>query len=853
MRLKSPFLCPLTLSRQPRMRLIPLLLCCLSSQAWAENLPKLNIAPDLLSTQKDTTPVPSPALAPKSLAPALQSEQTSALPETKRLTPPLQARPGPTEAANPLPTQTHTTDAKTPDVVSSSKNTASAPASTDTTEKTSPPPAQTQTSDTETQIKGDQIIGVRGQSIEAIGNAEIKSPQTTVIADTLRYEELTDIAYAQGHVWLIQDKALITGPSASIMLSEKVGSFEAPHYTITKNLPAKQAAPAQTTPSGGEAQTLFLEGENHYNLNQATWSTCPAPNPDWYVRAPALDLDIDREKGTAHDALLYFKDLPIFYSPWLEFPLANQRQSGFLTPTFGTSNVAGIDISLPYYINLAPNYDATITPRWMGRRGLEMRGEYRYITPNSAGQDRIEWVPNDLVYGGSRGAASIRHAQNLYPGLVGSLNINAVSDDNYLKDLGAKVVTTSTVNLVREARLNYDIGSWWNAGALMQSYQTLDNSTPYRRLPQLSFNAQKEELPGGLSLSLNSEFVAFENESKALPTGNRTTLYPKIGLPLENAGYFIKPQFGLQTTQYNLDDIHPNTSRNPSRSVPITSIDSGLIFERDTQFGGRNFTQTLEPRLYYLYVPYRSQNDLPNFDSALYDINFAQFFSDNIYSGADRVANANQITTALSSRLIDANSGEERLRVALGQRHYFADLKVPLAGFSTRTDRHPDTLAALSAKISPTLKFDSAAQYDINEKETERFNATLRYQPAYAKALSTSFRYTKDTLRDIDLTGQWPLGAGWYGVGRYTKSLKDHRITEALAGLEYNAGCWVFRTAFHRYTTSEDRATQSIFFQLELGGLVSIGSSPVNLLKRSIFGYGNINNSSHTDPIFGEE
>ena len=868
MRIRTPS-CPKNPISIPRMRFIPLILCCLSGHAWATDLPKLTISPDLLGGTPSQREAAAPDAPTTASAPAVETNAPTQ-PETQVVKTPAKSSPS-TQAK----IRTEVSPAPTPATVEAPKAATapvpvaatSAPATLITPATTSkaavqadPAPVKPESPSQnienpalpkQTYIQSDEVHGVRGQISVAEGNAELRRDDVLLIADTLRYQELTDIVNAQGHVWVFKDNTLITGPEAQLQVSEKVGSFDRPHYTISRDAKTPGENTQRTITASGQADELFFEGENQYVLKNATWSTCSPPRPDWYLRAPDMALDFDREKGVTENATLIFKDVPIFYTPWLEFPLAGQRQSGFLTPTFGSSNKTGIDFSTPYYWNIAPNYDATLTPRWMGRRGLELRGEYRYITENYAGQDKLEWVPNDAVRGGARGAASIQHSQNLFPGLVGSVNWNGVSDDTYLKDFGNKVTTSSTINLVREARLNYLAGGWWDAGALLQSYQTLEGASPYRRLPQLTFKAARPDLPWGTSASINSEFVAFAHPDSAMPTGQRAVIYPQLSLPYETPGYFVTPKIGVNAAQYSLNQDSTSGTRNLSRSIPITSLDSGLIFERETDTFGRNFIQTLEPRLYYLYVPYRDQSNTPNFDSALFDMNFAQFFSENIYSGGDRVANANQVTLAVSSRLIEPNTGEERVRTAFGQRYYFDDLKVPLAGFATRNNKNPDTLAALSAKLTQTLKVDTALQYDTADRDVERFNASLRYQPSLAHAFSTSYRYTRDAVRDIDFAGQWPLGGGWYGVGRYTRSLRDHRVTEALAGLEFNAGCWVFRTAFHRFTTSTSDVTQAIFFQLELGGLASIGTSPVNLLKRSIYGYGNINGSA-ADPIFGE-
>jgi LPS-assembly protein len=321
-------------------------------------------------------------------------------------------------------------------------------------------------------------------------------------------------------------------------------------------------------------------------------------------------------------------------------------------------------------------------------------------------------------------------------------------------------------------------------------------------------------------------------------------------LPIQTAAFYITPKLGLHLTHYNLSRQDADVPATLSRSVPIASLDSGMTFERDMDWFGRPLTQTLEPRLYYLNVPYRDQSKIPVFDSGLTDFNFAQIFSENRYTGSDRIGDANQLTAAVTSRFIDPATGGESVRVTFGQRYYFRNQQVMLPDEVVATNRKPDVLAAFSGRIASRMSLDADWQYSPALAQTQRANIGVRWQPEFGKVLNASYRYTRDQLEQVDLSGQWPLGRGWYGVGRYNYSLKDRQLIEGLAGFEYDAGCWVLRFVLHRLTTATTSASTGVFVQLELNGLARIGANPLDLLKRNITGYGIISQPA-ADPFFG--
>ncbi|MDR2260577.1 MAG: LPS-assembly protein LptD [Azoarcus sp.] len=734
-----------------------------------------------------------------------------------------------------------------------------------------PPQAQTRTeaaraeSAGSTSITALRIHGTRAIDVVAEGEVELQRDALTLTADRLTYHEPSDEVVAEGNVRLRHgSKSEMSGSSATLVVGERTGEFQSPEYSITRTRPAfEEGDPPRVVTGGGKADLLRLEGENQYRAKNATWSTCPAPNPSWYIKTGELELDYDREIGVARDSAVVFKDVPLFWVPWAEFPLVGQRHSGLLPPTIGSSNKTGMDLTVPYYWNIAPNYDFTFAPRYMSRRGLQLGMEARYLGASHSGAVRAEYLPHDNVGGQERSLGSLQHQQWLTPALYGSLDLNGVSDDEYFEDLSSRVSLASKVNLLREARLMYVGGGWWNASAMAQSYQTLSTDpanalvTPYRRLPQLTLNAVRPGEfgnPGagfpGLDFTWQSEFVRFAHPRDDHVDATRLIAYPQVSVPLQWSGFYITPKFGLHYTRYDLDRDRsmPGMRDAITRSVPILSVDSGLTFERDASLFGRNYVQTLEPRLYYLRAAYRRQDDIPRFDTSSYDFSFAQIFNENLYTGGDRVADANQLTAAVTSRLIDPASGAERLRVLLGQRFYFKDQGVTLNYLgdpgmieTPRTSRRADMLAGISGQISRNSSIESLWQYNPRDYQTERYTATWRYNPGHARAFNISYRYTRDILRDVDASGQWPLWGKWYGVARLTHSLKDDRLTEMIGGLEYDGGCWVMRVVAHRFATREDEVTTASFLQLELNDFTSIGNNPVNLIKRSVPGYGKIN------------
>jgi len=453
----------------------------------------------------------------------------------------------------------------------------------------------------------------------------------------------------------------------------------------------------------------------------------------------------------------------------------------------------------------------------------------------------------------------MQHAHQFNERLTGSLNINSVSDRNYYTDLGSRLAITSISYLPREGSLSY-AGDWWTLSAKASEYQSLANRPDiYRQMPSVTFNALRSDLPGGLVFSTLANYTDFRIDDVTRDQGRRAVVYPQLSLPMRNSYMFITPKVGVHLSNYDLDRGTANAAQSTSlsRSIPIFSLDAGTVFERDSDLFGQGFIQTFEPRMYYVLSTYKDQSKYPVFDSALADFNFAQIFSENVFVGQDRIADSNQVTTAAISRFIDPVNGSERARLALGQRFYFSDQLVTLPGGTPRTERVASTLAAVSGELLPKTWVDAAVQYNTDLSQTERYNLTMRWNPREAQVLNASYRFrrastTVGDVRDLDLSAQWPLTNRWYAVARHNYSIAERRLVEGLAGFEYNGGCWVGRVVFQRIATNVQRTRTALFFQLELNDFSRIGSNPLDALKRSIPGYGQINQSA-ADPIFGDD
>ncbi|HZS67831.1 MAG TPA: LPS-assembly protein LptD [Burkholderiales bacterium] len=693
-----------------------------------------------------------------------------------------------------------------------------------------------------TTIDAQKIEGVSDLEVSARGAAEIRRGDVSVFGQFLRYNREFGELEGTGGVRLQSGVDRFFGPTLEYNTLEDTGTFDNPGFLLQRERPAR-----------GNADRMEFLGPSHYRLFNARFTTCQPGQDDWFLEATQLDLDYNADEGKANQPRLRFFDHTILAFPYASFPLENRRRSGFLTPYYSQTTTRGLEFGIPYYWNIAPERDATFTPVWMARRGFQLKSDLRYLERPYAGEFRYEYLPHDPVFNANRTGLSWQHAQTFRPGLTGNVDYNKVSDDRYFVDLASQVKQVSVGNLPQDAYLTKTGGlpaaGSYSAQVRVQKFQTLQDPLapivpPYHRVPQLSAAATFNDLAGRFDTNLPAEYVRFVHPT--MVEGSRTSVNPVLSMPRIAPGWFVTPKAGLRYAGYQLDQSTPDAATAPSMTVPWASLDSGLVFERPTRFGGRSLTQTFEPRLFYVYAPYHNQNQIPIFDTALADFNYPQLFTENRFVGGDRFGDANQVTLAATTRFLQAD-GQELLRGTLGQRFYFRNERVALTPDATlRTSRESDILASLGGRPRQNLSFDATTEYNPYDHRVERYSIGMRYAPEVAKLFNASYRFQRDLLRQIDISGQWPVAAGWYAVGRYNYSFFDKRLLEGLAGAEYNAGCWVFRFVVQRLQAAAEVTSTTFIFQLEFTGVGQIGTAEaLQLLRRDIPGYSVIN---RTDP-----
>jgi len=587
--------------------------------------------------------------------------------------------------------------------------------------------------------------------------------------------------------------------------------------------------------ANGEAEAV-RQREGLTELDRVLFSTCPPEQRSWSIEASSMSINHEEGVGTARDFKLRLGDVPVFYLPYAQFPVDDRRKSGLLAPTLGY-NEEGIDLALPYYFNLAPNYDLTLTPRIIGERGFMVGGEFRYLSNRQTGEFSANWLPDDDIANRDRWRFKARHYLGLGSGWSLYTNAQRVSDDRYFEDFGESLSTVSQSVIGSQMALTKRARDW-RAGIVIEDYQLIDPSQPnqpdpYRRLPRIFFDGRFEPI-GGFRYGVAADMSHFDREIGV--TGQRLDLWPYIGWRGERPWGFLEPRLGYRYTSYSLDDTTGPDS--PSRSLPIASIDAGLVFERPLEFGGQQWTQTLEPRAFYLYVPDRNQDDLPVFDSAELDFGYSQLFRYNRFTGADRMSDANQLAVGVSSRLLDPDSGEERASISLGQIRYFDPPDVELPGVPA-VDRSRSVFVA-EASFSPNERWrlTLAQQWDPELDITRLSSFRANYRFGRGGIASASYLYRPNRIEQIDIAGVFPVSERWSLIGRWNYSLRDNRSFETMLGFEFEACCYALRVLGRQYLRAAgfERNT-GIYLEVELKGLGTLGRKTGALLERAILGY----------------
>lgn len=713
--------------------------------------------------------------------------------------------------------------------------------------------------------RADRIEGTLDTDVTLTGDAELRRPGGDVMkADTMHYVDVEDELFAKGAVRIVRDGNVYQGPELRIKLDDYSGYFLKPEFQLTgtrnrRTVPETRIITASTDPlyayrnpvssnragfpGRGHADRATFIDRDHVELDNPLYTTCRADNYDWYIQAESMSLDQSTQEGVARNAKIVFKGVPILATPYLSFPLDDGRKSGLLPPTVSITSRSGFEYLQPYYLNLAPNYDLTLYPKLITARGLQLGANARYLWPTFNGEVRAEGLAKDPRDGGrSRYALSALNNYSDGP-WSGYWNVNKVSDNNYFVDFSRTIALSSQRILPRDAAITYN-QPYWYATAHVLRYQTLQDPAspivpPYEKSPQLLFHGARLDVLGGFDFNLDIDATRFIHPTFA--SGDRYVIAPSVSYPILRPGWFVTPRLSYNAAHYSVSGQPPGVPREFNRSLPTASVDSGLIFERDTSLFGRALRQTLEPRLFYVRTPYRDQSMLPNYDSGITDFNFAQLFAENPYGGYDRIADANQLTAAVTTRYINNDDGAEIFRASLGQRYYLAPQRVTLPGGSPVGSKRSDVLAEISGQLLKSVSVDAGMQYSPVTRGVIRSNIGMSYRPEPTKVINAEYRYTRGILEQVDVSAQWPILRNLYGVGRVNYSTRDRKAIETLAGVEYSGCCWVLRLVGTRYVTGAQTATSTLFLQLELNGLGRLGSNPLESLKRNVPGYQLVN------------
>lgn len=683
-------------------------------------------------------------------------------------------------------------------------------------------------------ITAHQFEVSRDQGVEFSEQVELRFRQGILSAERARYDRdderldiLGSITYRDPDLVVFAEDARMDTDSEELYFGS--AGFDLP------NRPAR-----------GSAEQISIEGgEETVSLSSVFFTTCPEDHMAWDLRAKELDLDIDQGFGTARGVRLNFKGVPILYTPYFTFPIDDQRKSGFLTPNVAERDRTGLDIAIPYYLNLAPNYDLTLEPRYMSQRGVQMNGDFRYLMPQSGGQLSFEYLPDDDEVGDTRRYLNLQHESFFGRGWRLLAGIEEVSDDAYFEDLGDSLSITSQTHLNRYLDFGF-FAPRWSMLSRFQNYQTIDTfiapeDRPYERVPQLLFDGGWGD--GLLGFASTTELVNFDREVGT--TGWRLDSTQELSLRFARAGMYVTPAIAYRQTNYWLENIAPGTDETRDRGLPIGSIDLGLRFERDA--GRRSqWIQSLEPRLLYVNRPFRDQSDLPVFDTILPDFNLVQLFRKYQFVGPDRIGDTDQLSFGFTTRLIDAASGRERLSATLGQTRYLRSQQVGLPGQMPPPNvSASDYVAELGMSLSDFWNLALGYQWDSETDQTARAETRFEFRPRSDRVFGVGYRYRRGSLEQGDLSFVWPVGERWRMIGSYSYSLLEKEPLEQFVGWEYEACCWRLRVIGRQYVSRRTGETDSaISIQLELKGLTQGSSSPEELLDRGILGYRRIDGTN---------
>lgn len=721
-------------------------------------------------------------------------------------------------------------------------------------------------------LQADSWEGTVNGQINLTGNVQAHQGERTLTADALHYDMATKDMVATGTVQYDDSTLALSGTDANMSSS---GGAE-----------IKQAGfMLKATAGRGSAEKIQLSPDGTVSLDKVSYTTCPAGSADWELKLSDLDINQQTHTGTGRNVRLDFLGVPIFYTPWISFPVGNERKSGFLFPSFGGSSRGGNALSVPWYWNLAANYDDTITPTYDTSHGFKLDNEFRYLGESSKGTLLTGYLPSDQQHVRQNSATDPQvHSWRAWGQLtyrndftdVLRLDVNAgeVSDKQWFEDFGATRDINSTVYLTRALNLTA-YSAHWQAELNVLNLQIIDNTTasvdrPSSLLPQLTLDGH-QPLPFGADFALNSEFtyftrgvlidpsVADANTNKVLVEGQRLTALPTLSLPLRNAGMYVIPSASWHYTGYQLQrytdaasagtyNINANyaLNRSPSISAPTYSLDTGMAFERMSGSKQQRIL-TLEPRLLYSYVPYRDQSDIPRIDTGLPDFNLVQLFQTNRFIGPDRLGDTQQLSAGVTTRMLDAADGRQFLSGTLGQAFYFKTPCVTALDQTTcstaTNDRSSDVIGQLSLSAYKNWNVNMGVQWDPDLGRSQRGDFSFQYRPANDRTVNLGYSYDRSSTDSQKWVEQWvssfawPISSSWSSYGRVVYSRLDRKFLDHFAGLEYRSCCWNIRAVVGRAVTTRSGEYDTQYkLQLELKGLSSVGTADT-FLESSIPGY----------------
>lgn len=716
------------------------------------------------------------------------------------------------------------------------------------------------------ELEAAEVSGRPDLEIEARGNVQVRRGRLKLSTDELRYDHVADRAYARGNVRFETGEGdWFTGSELQLTLGRFEGWFLDPEYFFSR------------TKAGGRAKRIDFVGPDRAQLTAADYTSCGrdgSGTPAWIMSTDRVRLDFETNEGVAEGAVLRFLGVPILALPVMSFPLSDDRKTGWLPPSINLDNRAGLELSVPWYWNIAPQRDATLTPIVYTRRGVGGDAQFRWLEPRHRGELEWHWVPHDRVRNETRYGLQWKQQGQLFGASAWRWRFQGLraSDDDYWKDFprALRSVTPRLLPMTAETERDLSLGVFaTTVYARTQHWQVLQDAdpqalivAPYHRVPQLGWRGAGHLWDTGPDLGFETEVNRFEltrdSAGAARPDGIRAHLLAHASYSWRRPGMWLTPRLGVNFAHYRTDTPMGDGRTSASRTIPSFSLEGGMSFERDASWGNRQLRQTLEPRVVYVSTPYRAQDNFPLFDSAPKDFNFVSVFSDNAFSGVDRVSDAHQVTAGVISRLIDPASGEEALRLGLAQRYLLRDQRITPDG-EPLTQRFSDLLFVGSTHLSSRWVLDGRLQYSPELNRVSRSVLAARYSPGPFRTLSATYRLTRGSSETMDLGWQWPLYSGerrpgggscqgtLYGVGRVNYSMKESRITDSLAGIEYDAGCWIARVVAERVSTGRAEAVTRLLLQLELVGLSRLGSNPLSVLKDNIPGY-TLLRDDRTDP-----